>query len=211
VLRWPGLRDTVSFVKLYAEKPGTALRQLITDALVLVWVYIWVRAAMGLYDTIEKLAAPGRKLASAGDGMAKQLHDAGAKVRRVPIAGDDLAGPFNSAGDAATDVANAGREQQEIVHQAALVLSIGLLAVTLGVVLLWWLPRRLAWIERASAAARIRGGPAGKDLLALRALATQPLAKLAALDPDIAAAWRRGDADAVDRLARLELKGVGLR
>ncbi len=198
-------------MKLYAEKPGTALRQLITDALVVVWVYLWVRAAMGLYDTIEKLAVPGEKLASAGDGMARQLHDAGAKVRRVPIAGDDLAGPFNSAGDAATDVANAGREQQEIVHQVALVLSIGLLAVTLSVVLLWWLPRRLAWIERASAASRIRGGPAGKDLLALRALATQPLAKLAALDPDIAAAWRRGDAEAVDRLARLELKGVGLR
>jgi len=73
-------------------------------------------------------------------------------------------------------------------------------------------PGRLGWIEQASAAARIRrSGAAGKDLLALRALATQPLAKLAALDPDIAGAWRRGDADAVDRLARLELRGVGLR
>jgi hypothetical protein len=198
-------------VKLYAEKPGTALRQLIIDALVVLWVYLWVRASMGLYDTIEKLAVPGEKLAGAGDRMARQLHDAGGKVRRVPIAGDDLAGPFNSAGDAATDVADAGRQQQEIVHQVALVMSIGLLAATLSVVVLWWLPRRLRWIERASAAARIRSGPAGKDLLALRALATQPLARLAALDPDIAAAWRRGDADAVDRLARLELGGVGLR
>jgi hypothetical protein len=90
-------------------------------------------------------------------------------------------------------------------------MSIGLLALALSVVLLWWLPRRLGWIARASAAARIRTGPAGKDLLALRALATQPLTRLAALDPDIAAAWRRGDADAVDRLARLELGAVGLR
>jgi hypothetical protein len=198
-------------VKLYAEKPSTALRQLIVDLFVVAWVYLWVRAAMGLYNTIEKLAVPGQKLAAAGDGMAKQLHDAGGKVRRVPIAGDDLAGPFNSAGDAATDVADAGRQQQEIVHQVALVASIGLLALALSVVLLWWLPRRLAWIDRASAAARIRSGPAGKDLLALRALVTQPLTKLAAMDPDIAAAWRRGDADAVDRLAKLELSGIGLR
>ena len=198
-------------MKLYAEKPGTALRQLIVDLLVVVWVYLWARAAMGLYDTIEKLAVPGQKLAAAGDGMAKQLHDAGGKVRRVPIAGDDLAGPFTSAGDAATDVANAGRQQQEIVHQVALATSIGLFVLALSVVLVWWLPRRLAWIDRASAAARIRGGPAGKDLLALRALATQPLTKLASMDPDIAAAWRRGDADAVDRLAKLELSGIGLR
>jgi hypothetical protein len=198
-------------VKVYAEKPGTALRQLITDALVVLWVYFWVRTTMSLYDGIEKLAVPGEKLASAGDKMAEQFHDAGGKVRRVPIAGDDLAGPFTSAGDAATDVADAGRQQQEVVHQIALVASIGLLVMALSVVLLWWLPRRLRWIERASAAARIRSAPAGKDLLALRALATQPLAKLSALDPDIAAAWRRGDADAVDRLARLELRGVGLR
>jgi hypothetical protein len=198
-------------VKLYAEKPGPALRQLITDALVVLWVYVWVRLSMGLYDTIEKLAVPGQKLEGAGNRLAEQFRDAGGKVRRVPIAGDDLAGPFNRAGDAATEVADAGRQQQEIVHQVALVTSIALLVATLGVVALFWLPRRLRWIERASAAARIRGGAAGKDLLALRALATQPLEKLAALDPDIAAAWRRGDADAVDRLAKLELAGVGLR
>jgi hypothetical protein len=198
-------------VKLYAENPGAALRQLITDVLVVLWVYVWVRLAMDLYDTIGKLATPGEKLAGAGDRMAEQFHDAGGKIKRVPIAGDDLAGPFNSAGDAATDVADAGREQAQIVHQVALIMSIGLLVLTLSVVVLWWLPKRLAWIERASAAARMRSGPAGKDLLALRALATQPLTKLAALDPDIAAAWRRGDPEAVDRLARLELRGVGLR
>jgi hypothetical protein len=198
-------------VKLYAEKPATALRQLITDALVVAWVYLWVRLAMGLYDTIEKLAVPGEKLAGAGDRMAEQLRDAGGKVRRVPVAGDDLAAPFNRAGDAATGMADAGRQQQEIVHDIALAVSIGLAVLPLALVLLVWLPRRIGWMRRAGAAARIRRAPAGKDLLALRALATQPLSKLAALDPDIAAAWRRGDAAAVDRLAALELSGSGLR
>ncbi len=198
-------------MKLYAEKPATALRQLITDALVVAWVYLWVRLAMGLYDTIEKLAVPGEKLAGAGDRMAEQLRDAGGKVRRVPVAGDDLAAPFNRAGDAATGMADAGRQQQEIVHDIALAVSIGLAVLPLALVLLVWLPRRIGWMRRAGAAARIRRAPAGKDLLALRALATQPLSKLAALDPDIAAAWRRGDAAAVDRLAALELSGSGLR
>lgn len=198
-------------MKLYAEKPGTALRQLITDILVVLWVYIWVRVSKGVYDTIEKLALPGEKLEGAGNSLAQELREAGGKVKRVPIAGDDLAGPFNSAGDAAQGVAEAGRQQQEVVHDVALAMSLALLVLTLGVVLLFWLPRRLRWIERASAAARMRASAPGKDLLALRALATQPLAKLVALDPDIAASWRRGDPEAVDRLAHLELTAAGLK
>jgi hypothetical protein len=198
-------------MKVYAERPAVALRQLITDVLVVLWVYLWVRLSMGLYDTVERLAVPGERLAGAGDRMAEQFRDAGSKVRRVPIAGDDLATPFTRAADAARDLADAGRQQQEIVHQVALVLAISLVVFPLGLVLFVWLPRRLSWMRRAGAAARLRGNPAGKDLLALRALTTAPLTTLASLDPDIAAAWRRGEADAVDRLAALALRGVGLR
>jgi hypothetical protein len=57
----------------------------------------------------------------------------------------------------------------------------------------------------------VRGVTAGRDLLALRALATQPLGRLVALDPHIAAAWRRGDPEAVGKLASLELGSLGLR
>jgi hypothetical protein len=183
----------------------------ITDLIVVLWVYVWIRLALGLYDAISKLAAPGRTLASAGDRMSEQLRDAGNKVRRVPVAGDDLAAPFNRAGDAARSVADAGRQQQELVHNTALALSIALVVLPLALVLFIWLPRRVAWMRRAGAATRLRTGPAGVDLLALRALATQPLPRLIALDADIAAAWRRGDKAAVERLAALELTALGLR
>ena len=63
----------------------------------------------------------------------------------------------------------------------------------------------------STVASRLRVDVPGKDLLALRALATQPLRRLAALDPQIAAAWRRGDPRAVETLAALELRGLGLR
>ena len=65
-------------------------------------------------------------------------------------------------------------------------------------------------MRRAGVAARVRDLPAGKDLLALRALASQPLNKLTRLGPDIAQSWRNGDAAAVDTLAALELKQLGL-
>jgi hypothetical protein len=66
-------------------------------------------------------------------------------------------------------------------------------------------------MRRAGIAARVRSVPAGKDLLALRALASRPLNQLTRLGPDIAQSWRNGDAEAVDALAALELRDLGLK
>jgi hypothetical protein len=66
-------------------------------------------------------------------------------------------------------------------------------------------------MRRAAVASAVRDQPAGRDLLALRALAGQPLNNLAKLGPDIAQSWRNGDAAAVDALAELELRKLGLR
>ncbi len=198
-------------MKLYADLPGRRARQLLTDLLVVVWVYAWVRLGLWLHDLVEKLAAPGRKVESAGNGLADNLASAGGKIDNVPGVGGSLATPFNKAADAARSLASAGHEQQQIVGDLALALSLALVAIPLGLVLFVWLPLRVRWIRRASAAAGLRGGTAGRDLLALRALATQPLRRLAGLDPQIAAAWRRGDPDAVDSLAALQLRSLGLR
>lgn len=198
-------------VRLYGDRFGTALWQLLTDLFVVLWVWFWIRAAIRLYDLVQKLGVPGAKLETAGDGMAGGLGDAGKKVGRVPGVGDALSTPFTKAAQAAQAVADAGREQQAAVHDLALVLTGLLLVVPLGLVLFGWLPLRLRWISRASAAASLRGGVAGRDLLALRALATQPLRRLAAIDPDVSAAWRRGDPSTVEALAALELRGLGLR
>jgi hypothetical protein len=198
-------------VKFYADLPATWLRQLLTDLFVVVWVYAWIKAAMWVYDLVEKLAVPGQKLQGAGTGLADNLAGAGKQVGRIPAVGDDIAKPFGRAADAARALASAGQEQQAIVHQLALVVVAVVLAVPLGLVLFGWLPLRVRWIRRAGAAAAVRRMEGGEDLLALRALATQPLRRLTRLDPDIAQAWRRDDPAAVTALATLELKRLGLR
>lgn len=93
----------------------------------------------------------------------------------------------------------------------ALILPLMAIAVPLALVLFVWLPLRLRWIRRAGVAAAVRTDPAGRDLLALRALAGRPLNELARLGPDIAQSWRAGDPEAVDALAELELRRLGLR
>jgi hypothetical protein len=198
-------------VKLYADTAGAALRQLFTDLLVVAWVYAWIRAAMWLHDLVQKLAVPGQRMEGAGGGMADNLADAGGKVGRVPIVGDELTAPFTRAADAARSLAEAGREQQELIGDVALALSLTVLVFPLGLVIFGWLPLRVRWMRRAAAAASLRRQPAGRDLLALRALATQPLRKLAKVDPDAAAKWRAEDPSTVDALAALELRSLGLR
>ncbi|MGN9910992.1 hypothetical protein ACTMTJ_25880 [Phytohabitans sp. LJ34] len=198
-------------MKIYADRAPTAARQIVTDVLVAAWVYAAIRAAMWLHDLVQKLAIPGQRLEGASTGLADGLSDVGSKIGRVPLVGDELTAPFNGAADAARSMADAGQQQQSIVDDLSLALSLGLLVFPLGLVLFVWLPLRVRWIRRAGAAASLRAAPAGRDLLALRALATQPLRKLTKIDPDVAQAWRRGDEDAVAALAALELKGLGLR
>jgi len=196
---------------MYADRLPTAIRQLLTDLLVVFWVYAWIRAGIWVNDTVEKLGVPGRKLQEAGTGIAGNLGDIGGKVGRVPLVGDELTAPFNRAADAANSLAEAGRQQQEIVNNLALTMALLIIAVPLSLVLFGWLPLRLRWMRRAAVAVKVRNEPAGQDLLALRALANRPLNELTRLGPDIAQSWRNGDAAAVQALAALELKDLGLK
>ncbi|MDG4832680.1 hypothetical protein O7627_25715 [Solwaraspora sp. WMMD1047] len=198
-------------MKIYADRFPTAARQFVTDLLAVAWVYLWVRAGMWLHDLIEKLAVPGQKLEGAGGGLADNLADAGGKVGRVPIVGDELTAPFTRAAEAARSMADAGRDQQDLVADLALGLSLAVVVFPIALVVFGWLPLRLRWMRRAAAAKVLRSAPAGRDLLALRALATQPLSRLHKISPDVAAAWRQADPSTVDSLAALELRSLGLR
>lgn len=198
-------------MKLYADHAPTVVRQLVTDLLVVVWVYAAIRVALWVHDLIEQLAVPGQRLDSASTGIADNLTDVGGKIGRVPVVGDDLTAPFNNAAGAARSLAGVGQQQQDVVSDLALAIALGLLVFPLGLVLLGWLPLRLRFIRRAGAAVALRGSPAGRDLLALRALANQPLRDLTRIHPDVTKAWRRGDDSTVDALAALELRSLGLR
>ncbi|MFY1595727.1 hypothetical protein [Micromonospora sp. WMMD737] len=198
-------------MKIYADRFPTAVRQLITDLLVVAWVYGAIRGALWLHDLVQKLAVPGQKLEGAGGGLADNLADAGGKVGRVPLVGDELTAPFERAATAARSLAEAGRDQQELVDQLALALAVAVLVFPLGLVFFGWLPLRVRWMRRAGSAAKLAAAPAGRDLLALRALATQPLGRLTRIAPDVAESWRRGDDATVDALAALELRHLGLK
>jgi hypothetical protein len=192
----------------YAETSPKRTRQHVADALVALWVLLWLWVGNAVHDAVQLLAVPGRELEEAGNGLASGLTRAAERADDLPVAGGALRSPLDAAADAGSGLAGAGVAQQEAVATLALVLAVVLAGLPIGLALLVWLPRRLRWAGNARAAVTLRDD---LDLLALRAAATQPLTALAALGPEPVGRWRRGDAGAAQQLAALELSRLGLR
>jgi hypothetical protein len=196
-------------VKLYAETAGLRARQLLGDLGVLAWTAAWVAAGLTLYRLVEKLAVPGARVERAGNDFAGNVAEIQQKVGRIPVVGGQLQDPFGRLSGVGQTLADAGATQQEVVHQLALWLGVLVAAVPIvALLLLVWLPRRVAWAREAGAASRLRLDGADLELFALRAVANRSLRDLHRVTPDPAGALRAGEFEA---LADLELRALGLR
>jgi hypothetical protein len=198
-------------MKLYADAPVRRTRQLVGDALLVLWIVAWWAFARLVHETVMLLARPGEEIESAGNGLAERLRDAGDAVDGAPLLGDEIASPFSGAGDAAERLAGAGTSQVEAVEQLATWLAFAIGAIPILLALAIYLPRRWRFAREARAGQRFIDNAADLDLFALRALARQPMHRLAGISDDPAGAWRAQEPSVVRQLALLELGDVGLR
>jgi hypothetical protein len=197
-------------VKWYADKQFRFGLQVLCDLMAVGWVVLWVWVATVAHDAVQELRAPGDGLVNAGSGIKDAFTSAADKARGVPLVGDDLSGALGGGTRAGETLIGAGNAQIGVVQDAAFWLAVALVVVPVMFLLITWLPLRLRFALRAGAVRRLRD--AGySDLLALRALGSLSGRELARFGEDPAEAWRRGDADVVDRLARRQLAAVGLR
>jgi hypothetical protein len=197
-------------MRFYADTSVRRTLQIAGDLAVVLWTWLWISIAHQVHDAALKLATPGHKIDTSATDLAERLRDAGRAVAKVPLVGDDVRGPFDGAGGAANGLADAG--QQQVTAVGSLAHWLGLAVALIPILLLLWfyLPSRIRFVRRATAGQRFLDSGADLDLFALRAMTHQPLHVLARVSPDPAGAWRRGESDVVDRLARLELNAAGL-
>lgn len=196
-------------MRLYAAAPARCARQVLGDLLLLAWVAAWAWAGREVHDATLTLGQPGRATASAADEMAGRFHDVEGRIGGIPGMGDDLAAPFRGAADAAESLAAAGRSQAETVADIALLVGLAIFLIPVLMVAVVYVPLRIRFVRRASAGRRLLA--ADPALLALRALANQPLRALTKISDDPVAAWRNDDRATVRRLADLELRSLGLK
>lgn len=195
----------------YAQTPGRRAAQVLGDVLLVAWIWTWVWVGGAVRDATMALAEPGRRLESGAGDVAGNLREAGRGAAEVPFVGEQLSRPFEAAGDAAGAIADAGRRQVEVVTDLAQLLGLVVTAVPVLLAILLWLPPRLRFVRRAAAARRFLDSDADMRLFALRAMANQPMHRLARVTDDPVGAWRADDLPTVRALARLELTDVGLR
>lgn len=198
-------------MKLYADDSLRRTRQLTGDLLLVLWVALWLWLARIVHDATLALAAPGRSIEDAGSGLADRLRDAGGAVSDLPLIGDQVRSPFDGAGQAADQIAAAGTAQVHAVEHLAFWLGIIVGAIPVLVVLAVYLPLRWRFVRRATAGQRFVDSSADLSLFAMRAMANQPMHRLARVSADPVRAWREGDPEVVRALALLELRDAGLR
>lgn len=194
----------------YSEIPARRRRQLLGDAWLVLWSALWIWVALRLYDLIMNLAAPGLAVSSGATDLAGRFDDAGVAVGQVPLIGDALQSPFDGMGGAAIAIADAGQASADAVGLLARFLAVVLAVLGIASWAMLWVPIRIAFIRRATAARRFLDSTDDLDLFALRAMARQPLHLLARISDDPAGAWRRGDQAVIAQLASLELRAEGL-
>jgi hypothetical protein len=197
---------------LYADRPLRRVNQVLGDLLVLLAVYLAVRLGLGARDRVAGLAAPGREAEEAARSLRGTMRGAAGDVADAPLVGGTLARPFTALAATSRDLALSAQDYQDAVARLATLTAVLVAGVPVVLLLALWLPRRVAWVVEASAAVRLmRAGEGAAELLAVRALARQPLRRLAGLGPDVVAGWRAGDQAATERLAGLELDALGKR
>ena len=197
-------------MKLYADTPARLTRQLLGDVLFGLWIYLWVQVAQSVHSVTMRLAAPGELTERSARSLGENLTDAGSYLEGLPLVGSGAAAPFDRAAEATRTLADAGRDSAQAVADLAWWLQLCVALVPVVAVAAVYLPSRARFVRRAAAARRLSASGEDLDLLALRALASQPLDVLARVSADPASGWRRADPAVIAALADLELRSCGL-
>lgn len=194
----------------YSSYPRRRALQIAADAAALLVAVLAIIVAVTVADAIRALAAFGRDLERAGAAFGENLAAAGEQLGSVPLVGAGIRAPLDAAAGAGDAVADAGRGQQELVESLAQVAGWTLALVPLLLLALVWAVPRIRFARRSGLVRRMLAAGLTADTLAARAVAQQPLRRLARVHPDPAAAWRSGDPEAVRALAALELRRAGV-
>jgi hypothetical protein len=185
--------------------------QIIADVLAVLAIILFVRIGMAVHDMIASFAVWGERIESAGERLSNSLTNIGETLGNIPLIGGLIGDPFSNASKAAAEWQEVGQDIQDRIGNLAVTMGIGTALVPILFVLLIWLVPRLRFAVRAARVRNVAMSPAGRDLLALRALASAPVEDLQAISPDVAAAWREQDETTITALASLTLNRAGVK
>lgn len=198
-------------MRWYAVDPARRKRQVFGDVAAALWVGVSLWLGDQVDDAVDAVATEVRAVDDAGRALAGGLSRAGDALDGAPLVGDAVASPFYGAADSAGDFGQAWADAAASIDAVGTWLGVTTALVLVLLVLPWHLPRRIAFARSASTVDRaLRTGEGAEDLLALRALARQPVERLLRTAPNAAHGWRTRDPATIARLAAWEKYDAGV-
>lgn len=170
-------------MRLYPDVTPDRVRAVLLDVLVLAGLWACLSVGQAVHHSISELDVLGRGVERAGTQVRDAFDDAGDRVDGAPVVGDDLEEALGSAGQrTAEPVVRAGVRGRQAVADLADLLAWIAGGIPALVLLVWFLPRRVARARQLTAATRVFAAAAADDerrhLLAMRAAFDLPFATL---------------------------------
>lgn len=197
-------------MRWYARPSWQLVGQVVGDVFLLLWGVAWWFVGRLTDGTIRAMAEPARQTQRVVGDLQRQAGDAAVQAAGVPVVGDGLRQPFDGMAATLGGLASAAGDQVAQLERLATLTGWTVFLMPLLTLAVLWLPRRLAFASLAGQTRALARLGDGDDLLALRALATQPVTELRKVADNPLRAWRSGDAAVTARLADLELARAGV-
>lgn len=169
-------------MRLYPDTADDRGRAVARDALTILTLIVLGWLAIKVHNAVDELAVLGTGIRDSGEVVQNGLESAGDAVDGVPVVGGELGDALRDAGEGTGgEVAEAGREGEERVHDLADLLGALFFGVPATILLALTLPIRIRQIRNLNASDRLldTSTEERRRLIAMRAAFSLPAAELA--------------------------------
>jgi hypothetical protein len=169
-------------MRLYPDTPDDRGRAVARDALVLLTLFVLGWLALKVHDAVDALAVLGTGVADSGEAVQGGFEAAGDAAEGLPIVGGEVSDALSDAGQGTGgEVAEAGRDGEEKVHDLADLLGALFFAIPASILLVLTLPSRIRQVRELNASERLLDTSTDerRRLVAMRAAFSLPAQALA--------------------------------
>jgi hypothetical protein len=169
-------------MRLYPDTADDRGRAVAKDALTLLTLFVLAWLALKVHDAVDQLAVLGSGVRESGEAVQTGFEKAGEAASGIPVVGGDVEGALRDAGSGTGgEVAQAGSDGEEKVHDLADLLGLLFFAIPASILLIATLPGRIRQLRELNATARLLDvtSEERRRLVAMRAAFTLPARTLA--------------------------------
>ena len=169
-------------MRLYPDTADDRGRAVAKDALVILTLIVLAWLGLKVHDTVDKLAVLGTGVHDSGQVVQDGFDKAADAVDGVPVVGGELGDALHDAGEGTGgNVAQAGADGEQRVHDLANLLGFLMFAVPASILLVLTVPGRIRQVRELNATNRLLdiSTEDRRRLVAMRAAFSLPATDLA--------------------------------